>query len=67
MQPSRIATLRGVRREMAQLYVDAREGRENPSTAAKLTYILQAIQKCLESERIEERISVLETKAADDE
>jgi hypothetical protein len=51
---------------MAQLYVDAREGRENPSIAAKLTYILQAIQKCLEAERIEERISVLETKAADD-
>jgi len=51
---------------MAQLYVDARAGRENPSTAAKLTYMLQAIQKCLEAERIEERISVLETKAADD-
>ncbi|MEJ1966494.1 MAG: hypothetical protein WDO56_35130 [Gammaproteobacteria bacterium] len=52
-----------VRRELARLYSDAREGKVvQPGNAAKLAYILTCLQKSLESEVIEKRLNELEAK-----
>jgi hypothetical protein len=59
----RLGSIRGVRREMARLYADARGGDLEPSVAAKLSYVLCCIQKSLEAEVIEQRLAALEAAA----
>jgi hypothetical protein len=51
-----------VRRELARLYDDARNGKAKPGDAAKLAYILTCLQKCLEFEVIEKRLDTLEAR-----
>lgn len=65
VRPSRLRTLRGVRREMARVYADARNGVLEPSVATRLTYILTCLQKVLEVENIELRLDALEERAGD--
>jgi hypothetical protein len=53
-----------VRRELARLYVDARQERLDPSAAAKLAYILTCLHKAIETEMVEQRIADLEKRLA---
>lgn len=59
----RLGTLRGVRREMARVYADARCRHLDPADATKFAYVLTAIQKALEAETLEARIAKLEQAA----
>ncbi len=58
----KLTTVRGVRRELASVYSDCRQGRLDPSTGSKLTYILTAVAKVLEVSDLEARLIALETK-----
>jgi len=60
----RLTNLRAVRRELARVYVDARQGRIDPRDAARLAFVLSAMAKTLESELIERRIDALEGRLA---
>lgn len=61
----RLNSLRGVRRELARLYTDARNGNGiTPGNAAKLAYVLTCTHKLLESEVIEARLIELEKRGA---
>lgn len=60
----RLNKLSKVRRELARLYADLRNGRVTPRVAGSGAYILTAITKTLEVEVIEERIAALEERAA---
>ena len=64
IRPSRLGTPSGVRRELARLYVDARQERLDPSAAAKLAYILTCLHKAIETEMVEQRIADLEKRLA---
>jgi hypothetical protein len=59
--------MKGVRKELARLYVDARTGSRgvSPGSAAKLAYVLGCCQKVLEVEVIETRIAALEARVAE--
>lgn len=59
----RLHRLTSVRRELARLYADLRNGRVTPRVAGTGAYILSAITKTLEVEVIENRITVLEERA----
>jgi hypothetical protein len=61
VRPSRLGTPSGVRRELARLYVDARQERLDPSAAGKLAYILTCLQKAIETEMVEQRVADLES------
>jgi hypothetical protein len=56
----RLNSMGAVRRELARLYDDARNGKAKANDAAKLAYILTCLQKCLEFEVIEKRLDALE-------
>lgn len=60
----RLNRLSKVRRELARLYADLRNGRVTPRVAGCGAYILTAITKTLEVEAIENRIAALEERAA---
>lgn len=60
----RLNTLSKVRRELARLYADLRNDRVTSRVAGSGAYILTAITKTLEAEIIEQRIAVLEERAA---
>lgn len=55
-----LSTLRGCRREMALVYSEAREGRLDPSDAAKLAYVLSAVGKLVLDADLELRLARLE-------
>ena len=59
----KLTTVRGVRREMATVYADCRQGRVDPVIGSKLTYMLTSIAKVLEASDLEQRIAALEGKA----
>lgn len=48
-----------IRREMCQIYRDARCGRIEATEATKLTYILEAIRKAYETEQLERNLELL--------
>jgi hypothetical protein len=59
----RLTSLRAVRRELARLYTDARQGNGiTPGCAAKLAYVLTCCHKVLELEVVEERLRALEAR-----
>ena len=59
----RLSDMRGVRRELARLYKDARTGNGlTPANAAKLAYTLTCLQRVLEAEVIEGRLNELERR-----
>jgi hypothetical protein len=52
-----------VRKELARLYVDARQGNGvTPGSGAKLAYMLTCCLKVLEIEVVESRLAALENK-----
>ena len=55
-----LASLKDVRREMADVYRRARRGAIDTSEAGRLAYILTGIGKLIEAEDIENRITRLE-------
>ncbi len=59
----KLTTVRGVRREMAAVYTDCRQGRMDAVIGSKLTYMLTSIAKVLETSDLEQRIAALEGKA----
>jgi hypothetical protein len=59
----KLTSVRGVRREMATVYADCRQGRVDPVIGSKLTYMLTSIAKVLEASDLEQRIAALEGKA----
>jgi len=59
----RLNSLRNVRRELARLYVDLRNGRVEPRIAGPGAYILTVIIKAMEVELIEARLEALEQRA----
>lgn len=58
----KLTTVRGVRREMASVYTDCRQGRMDAVVGSKLTYMLTAVAKVLETSDLEKRIAVLEAR-----
>lgn len=59
----RLTNIKGVRKELAKLYTDARQGNNlSPGNAAKLAYVLTCCQKVLEVETIEGRLTELEAR-----
>src|SRR5687767_6622372 len=60
----KLASVRGVRREMAAVYADCRQGRMDAVIGTKLVYMLVSIAKVLEASDLEQRIGVLEGRAS---
>ena len=58
----RLTSVRGVRREMASLYVDLLHGRVSQKVAGTANGILCGIARTLESQQLEERIDALEKR-----
>lgn len=58
-----LKTLRDVRREMARVYTECRQGVMDPADGSKLNYMLQAISKNIVDQKvleIDERLAKLE-------
>jgi hypothetical protein len=58
----RLDTMLRLRREMARIYVEARDGRRPVSDAARLAYMLSTIGRTIESCELEDRLAALEAK-----
>jgi len=56
----RFSTLASVRRELAELYGDARAGLVMTADASRLGYLLAQLRQALESEQLAERVERLE-------
>lgn len=56
----RFSTLAAVRRELAELYADARAGMVPTADASRLGYLLAQLRQALESEQLAERVERLE-------
>ena len=54
-----------VKKEMAKIYRETRTGLLESTEATKLTWMLQAIQKVIESTDMESRLKVLEDEHVD--
>jgi len=59
----RLDTLAGVRAELGRVYRESRRGEMHPNIGTKLAFILQALQKSIELEVIEQRLKALEERA----
>ena len=60
----RLDSLPRVRRELAKLYREARQGRLDIGDATRLAYVLQVIAKILEGSELERRLELLEAQSA---
>lgn len=49
-----------IRRELAKVYRDARQGKIDPADATKLAYLLDLMRKMIETEELEKRLQRLE-------
>ena len=58
-------TYSDVKKEMAKIYRETRTGLLESTEATKLTWMLQAIQKVIESTDMESRLKVLEDEHVD--
>lgn len=56
----RLGTLRGIRRELASLYLATKAGAIDPGDAAKMTYILRETARTLIDGEIDDRVKALE-------
>ncbi|WP_036244420.1 hypothetical protein [Methylobacter tundripaludum] len=59
---AKLDTLSDIKREMAKVYREARSGSVDVQDATKLTWMLQAVGKIIESSDLEKRIDLLEGK-----
>lgn len=60
-----LKNLRDVRREMARVYTDCRQGRMDPAEGSKLTFMLTSISKNIVDQQvleIDERLAKLEAR-----
>ena len=62
---AKLDTAQDLRRELAKVYRECRSGLLESSEATKLTYILIAIQKVIESSDMEARMARLESDSVD--
>jgi hypothetical protein len=60
----RLTSCRGVRRELAALYADARLGRVPTADASRLANILDVLRRTLEAGELEARLAALEAERA---
>lgn len=58
-------TLHDIRREMARVYRESRQGRIDMSDASKLNYQLQGLCKVIELSVIEDRLTALENNSSE--
>lgn len=56
----RLGTLKGVRRELARVYADARCGVISPGDAGRFAFVLTSLRAALEAETLENRVQALE-------
>lgn len=56
----RLGTLRGIRRELAALYLATKAGALDPGDAAKMTFILRETARTLIDGEIDDRVKALE-------
>lgn len=56
-----LTTIERVRKELAAVYRDARQGRIKPGEGTKLTYILRELATLIEQGETEARIAALES------
>jgi hypothetical protein len=61
----RLDTLRRVRRELARVYVEARDGRRPVAEAARLSYMLATLGRLIEGAEVEGRLATLEKRLGD--
>ena len=61
---SRLTCVREVRREMAAVYREAREGKLRTDTATRLVYILTQLSNLIRDSELEERVQQLEQELA---
>jgi hypothetical protein len=59
----KLNTLRGIRRELSRLYIDAREGRVHTTDASRLAFILATLARIIEGCELEQRVRALEKEA----
>lgn len=59
---AKLDTLQDVKREMAKLYRESRSGLLDVQEATKLTWMLQAVGKVIESSDLEKRVEALENR-----
>lgn len=59
----KLTTIRSVRREMASIYNEARNGRMSLDQACRFIYILSSLAKTIEASEVEDRIAALEAAA----
>ena len=57
---ARLDTLPRVRRELARIYTQAREGERNVADASKLAHMLSLLGRLIEGAELEERIAKVE-------
>ena len=60
----RLDTLDRVRRELARLYTEGRDGRRDVADVSKLASVLAIVARLIEGGEIEKRIDALEARAA---
>jgi hypothetical protein len=56
----RLGTVRECRRELARLYIEARTGVLEASTATRLAYMLTSLSNMIRDTELEKRIAMLE-------
>lgn len=56
----RLGTISEVRRELARLYIEARRGEIETSTATRLAYMLTSLANMIRDSEMEKRIEALE-------
>jgi len=59
----RLGTVRECRREMARLYIEARRGEVETSTATRLAYMLTSLANMIRDSELEKRIAALEAES----
>ena len=62
---ARLDTLPWVRRELARIYTQAREGERNVADASKLAHMLSLLGRLIEGAELEERIAKVEAALGD--
>lgn len=61
----RLDTLAGIRKELARVYRECRQGDLSAATGTKLAFILQCLNKSVEVEAIEQRLRALEERTGE--
>jgi hypothetical protein len=63
----RLGTVRECRRELARLYIEARTGVIEASTATRLAYMLTSLSTMIRDTELEKRIAMLEIESSNND